>query len=356
MRQRVLIIIALLVAPALSFAGGNKEDESADQTDSTPITVEAEESSESGSQAASGTILDTTDPEKYVALVNGVGVLRSDYELAVQRTQQAYLYQGTPIPESDIPLLREELLNQFVSEELLSQNALSRGIQADPQASELQYQEMRAQFTTDEAWQEALVANDTNEDELRFQIDRNNIIQQVIAAALAEVGPASRAEVQAFYDENPSYFQTGEQVAARHILISTEGLATEEEKAEALGRAEAIRAELLAGAAFAAMAQEKSEGPSAPTGGDLGTFGRGQMVAPFEEAAFSLEPGAISEVVETQFGYHIIQVTEKIDAEVAPLEDVAISIEQYLAQEKQGLALETYVADLRAAASIVVNE
>ena len=355
MQQRVLIIVALLVIPALSFAGGNKEDGSADQTESTPITVETDESSQSDSQPASGTVLDTTDPEKYVALVNGVGILRSEYELTVRRTQEAYLYQGTPISESDMPILREELLNQLVAAELLSQEGLSQGFQADALAGELQYQQMRAQFATDEAWQQALVANDTDEGELRLQIDRTDIIQQVITAALAEVEPVSPAETQAFYDENSSYFQTGEQVAARHILISTEGLTTEEEKAEALGRTEAIRAELLAGAAFAAMAQEKSEDPSGPTGGNLGTFGRGQMVAPFEEAAFSLEPGAISEVVETQFGYHIVQVTEKIDADVVPLEDVAIDIEQYLAQEKQGLALEAYVADLRAVASIVVN-
>ena len=215
---------------------------------------------------------------------------------------------------------------------------------------------MRAQFATDAAWQTALLENDTDEDELRLQIDRNIVIQQVIAGALAEVEPVRMAERQAFYDENPSFFQTGEQVAARHILISTEGLTTDEEKAEALGRAEAIRAELLEGKEFAAVAREKSEGPSGPAGGDLGTFGRGQMVAPGEDAAFSLEPGAISEIIETQFGYHIIQVTEKIDGEIAPLEDVAISIDQDLTQEKQALVLETYVEKLRAAASIVVNK
>lgn len=356
MRQRILVIVALLVIPVLGFAGGNKEDESEEPTDSTPAAVESEESSQSNSQAASGTVLNTTDPEKYVALVNGIGILRSDYELAVQRTQESYLFQGTPIPESDIPILREELLDQFVSEELLAQDALRRGIEPDALASELQYQEMRAQFATAEAWQQALLENDTDEDEIRSQIDRNTVIQQVITDALADIGPVSQAEIQTFYDENPFYFQTGAQVAARHILISTEGLTTEEEKAEALGRAEAIRADLVEGADFAAVAREKSEGPSGPRGGDLGTFGRGQMVAPFEEAAFSLEPGAISQVVETQFGYHIIQVTEKVDAEAAPVADVSINIEQYLSQEKQSLAMEAYVEKLRAAASIIVNQ
>jgi peptidyl-prolyl cis-trans isomerase C len=356
MRQRILIIFALILIPVLSFAGGNKEDEPSDQTDTGTADIQTEESSPSGAPAASGTILDTNDPEKYAAVVNGVGILREDYQLAIERTQQSYLYQGTPIPESDLPLLRTELLNQLVSEELLYQNALSEGIEADAQTSELQYQQMRAQFTTDEAWQQALIANNTDEDELLFQIDRNNIIQQVIATAIQAVGAVEQADIQAFYDANPAYFQSGEQVAARHILISTEGLTTAEQKAEALGRAQAIRDEVTEGADFAAVAREKSEGPSAPNGGDLGSFGRGQMVAPFEEAAFSLAPGAISEVVETQFGYHIIQVTEKVEADVAPLEDVSASIEQYLAQEQQALALEDYVAGLREAATIVLNE
>jgi peptidyl-prolyl cis-trans isomerase C len=354
MRQRIFIIFAMFLIPVLGFAGGKKEDEPANQTDS--ATVQTQESSQSGPAASSGTILDTNDPEKYVVVVNGVGILREDYELAVRRTQDSYLNQGTPIPESDMPILRAELRNQLVSEELLYQKALSDGLEPDAQSGQIQFQQMRAQFTTEETWQEALAANNTNEDELRFQIDRNNIIQQVIIIALEAVGAVDQADIQVFYDENPAYFQTGEQVAARHILISTEGLTTAEEKAEALGRAQAIRGELLEGADFAAVAREKSEGPSAPTGGDLGTFGRGQMVAPFEQAAFSLSPGAISEVVETQFGYHIIQVTEKVDAEVAPLEDVAISIEQYLAQEQQALALESYVVALREDATIVVNE
>jgi len=181
------------------------------------------------------------------------------------------------------------------------------------------------------------------------------VIQQIVAVALEGVEPVSQDEIQAFYDENPFYFQTAEQVAARHILISTEGLTTDEEKSEAFARTNDIREELLAGADFATVAQEKSEGPSSVSGGDLGTFGRGQMVPPFEQAAFGLAVGEISEIVETQFGYHIILVTEKVEAQTAPLEDVSPSIEQFLAGQKQDTALEAYVDALREGATIVLN-
>ena len=357
MPQRIFIVLLLLMLPLALFAGGNKEEspeesgqmETRDEA-SAPADAETAEPA-----PATGTRLDSTDPERYVATVNGVGILRSDFELAVQRTQQNYAMQGQPISPSDYPLLREQILDQMVSEELLYQDALSQGIEPSAQTTTLQYEQMRSQFATDEEWAEALAANNTDEDDLRFQIERNQVVQEVITDLLSDVGAVEQSEVQAFYDNFPEYFESGEQVAARHILISTEGLSGEE-KAEALGRARAIRDELRAGADFRQTAIEKSEGPSGPQGGELGTFGRGQMVAPFEEAAFALEVGAISDVVETQFGYHIIQVTERIDSSRVPLEEVAPSIQQYLAQEKQAEVLEAYVVSLREAASIVENQ
>lgn len=345
-----LFVALLVLIPSLLFAGGRNEeepDESAEpETGETPVEE---------APAASGTLLDTSDPEKFIAVVNGVGILRSEFDFRLQQTVSAYLAQGQVIPEAEMPLLEQGLMDQLIATELLYQEALSQGIEADQLASEMQYQQTRDQFPSEEAWQQALEANNTTDADLRLQIRRGNVIQQIVTIALADVGPPTAEEIQTFYDENPFYFQTAEQVAARHILISTEGLSTDEEKAEAFARTENIRNDLLAGADFATVAQEQSEGPSSSRGGDLGTFGRGQMVAPFEEAAFALEVGEISEIVETQFGYHIILVSEKIEAETAPLEDVSPSIENFLAQQKQDVALEEYVGALRDDATVVLN-
>jgi peptidyl-prolyl cis-trans isomerase C len=178
----------------------------------------------------------------------------------------------------------------------------------------------------------------------------------MIAEAVEETTEITDAEVQEFYDENPQYFEQGEQVAARHILISTEGMETDEAVEEARSRAQDVRQELEDGADFAELAKEKSEGPSASRGGDLGTFGRGQMVGPFEEVAFALEEGEISDVVKTRFGFHVIQVTEKIESGVAPVDQVSQNIRQYLSQQKQAEALNAYVDELREDAEIVVNQ
>ena len=352
MPKRLTILLIALLLPVIAFAGGNKEEEApeAEQVEETPAPAEQETETE-----AAGTPLDTSDPERYVATVNGVGILRSDYELAVERTQERYAMQGQPIGPSEIPALRESILNQLIAEELLYQEALSQGIEPDEETTNLQYEQMRSQFQSEEAWQQALDANNTDEEDLRFQIERNQVIQEIINQALSDVEEVTQEEVETFYVENPEYFETGEQVAARHILISTEGL-SEEERAEARARAEGIQADLEGGADFAETAVEKSEGPSGPSGGDLGSFGRGQMVPAFEEVAFALEVGEISDVVETQFGYHIIQVTEKTESSVTPMDEVTPSIEQYLAQQKQAEALDEYVAELREEADVVVNE
>jgi peptidyl-prolyl cis-trans isomerase C len=350
MRKVALFFVAILIFPALVAAGGRKQEE----VPAEPPVVEPQ-AEPVPVEPSSGTLLDTSDPEKYIAVVNGVGILRSEFELRLEQTVQAYMMQGTPVPPADMVVLEEGLLDQLVATELLYQEALLRGLEPDTQAAELQFQQTRAQFPTEEAWDQALALNSVTEEELREQLLRGNIIQQIVEVALAAIEPVTQEEIQTFYDENPAYFETAEQVTASHILISTDSLTTDEEKADALARTQAIREELIEGADFATMAQEKSEGPSGPRGGDLGTFGRGQMVGPFEEAAFALEPGVISEIVETQFGYHIILVTDKQQADLAPIEDVSPSIEQFLSSQKQDVALSTYVDDLRDSAEVVLN-
>lgn len=97
-----------------------------------------------------------------------------------------------------------------------------------------------------------------------------------------------------------------EQIRASHILVSTDG----KDKETARKEIDAIHAEIAGGADFAEIAKDKSDCPSGSGGGDLGSFGRGMMVPEFEQAAFALEPGALSDVVETDFGYHVITRTE----------------------------------------------
>ena len=135
-------------------------------------------------------------------------------------------------------------------------------------------------------------------------------------------------EMKAYYEGNKKEFQQPEQIKARHILVKTED------------EAKAVRKELETNKDFAALAKDKSTGPSKTKGGDLGWFGRGQMVPEFEQVAFSLKKGEISDVVKTKFGYHIIKVNDKKKASEKSYEMVKKQIEDKLKQQKSKVVVD----------------
>ena len=184
-----------------------------------------------------------------------------------------------------------------------------------------------------------------------FEKNRNSYkVEEQVNVKFIRINPAalvSDEEIQDYYDENQREFTTLEAVKARHILKKFPDNATDEQKAEVKVAAEellkTVNAELAAGADFAELAKKHSEGPSAPQGGALrgsnpklppgDYFTRGEMVKPFEEAAFdTLKPGGVSGLVETQFGYHIIKLEEKKAPEIQSFAEVQYEIRQKLVQ------------------------
>jgi parvulin-like peptidyl-prolyl isomerase len=141
--------------------------------------------------------------------------------------------------------------------------------------------------------------------------------------ALQAFTTSRERELQALYEQRSSLYNMPEQVRVRHILLSVPADASPEATEEVRLRAEEILEQIRESADFAALASERSEDPgSAANGGDLGFIARGQMVKEFEEAAFSLEPGTVSEVVKSEYGYHIIRVDEHRDAQQRSFEEV----------------------------------
>ena len=148
-----------------------------------------------------------------------------------------------------------------------------------------------------------------------------------------------------------------EMVRASHILIKTEESDTDEVKAEKKAKAEALAIQAKAADAdFAALAQENSDCPSKAQGGDLNFFAKERMVPEFSAAAYSMNVGDISDIVETQFGYHIIKVTDKKAGEQVAFTDVAANIKGYLTQQKKQEAVQAFMQDLRAKADIKYPE
>jgi peptidyl-prolyl cis-trans isomerase C len=247
--------------------------------------------------------------------------------------------------------LQQEVVERLITQELLWQEAQRRGVIASDADVDEQLDDMKSGFESEQAFLFQIKAGGFTEKAYREDIRQQRSVQQMIAGDLAQAVAVSDAEVQEFYDENIEQMTVPEAIRARHILVK---LAADDEAAreDAKDRIAAIQKELQDGADFVTLATERSDAPSAPQGGDLGYFGRGQMVMPFEDAAFALQPGETSNVVETQFGFHIIRVEERRDAQAVPVEEAAERISAFLTQGKLQSAVEDLVDELHASAVI----
>ena len=173
-----------------------------------------------------------------------------------------------------------------------------------------------------------------------FEAALNNARKEILASmAISETVKAvevTEEDMKSFYEENSNYFEKGATVSAKHILVK------EEEKCQE------ILEEIIAGKVFEEAAQQYSTCPSGQKGGDLGEFGKGQMVKEFEEAAFAAEIGQVVGPIKTQFGYHLIKVEAKNEATVTPFEEVKEQIRRNLMQQKQNKAYADKAAELKA--------
>jgi peptidyl-prolyl cis-trans isomerase D len=152
--------------------------------------------------------------------------------------------------------------------------------------------------------------------------------------ALADPADVTEEEARRAYENNPDAYTRQARVKARHILLRAPDDASGEKAGQAEARLEEIAARIDSAEEFAAAAKEYSEGPSAPSGGDLGWFPRGSMVESFEKAAFDAEPGSLVGPVRTQFGYHLIWVEDRQEAGVLPFEEAELDVRQNVARDK----------------------
>jgi len=177
-------------------------------------------------------------------------------------------------------------------------------------------------------------------------------VNQLLETHVLQKITITEKESKKYYDSNPDLFKQPEQVKASHILIKVASDAKESEKIQARKKIETVQKKVRQGEDFGTLAKENSEGPAAQREGDLGYFSRGQMVKPFEDAAFALKVGGISGIVETQFGYHLIKVTDKKPARTLPYTEVQPMLEQHLKNEKAKTEVQSYIENLKKSAKI----
>lgn len=300
-RTKLLLIFALVLFTA--FACTKSEDSNADATEANKTAPAVE-----GDAAA---------------LVNGTAIPMSQLETAVQNV---VMQNGMGSGNHSGAFLNQfgpRILEQLIDGELLFQAADKEGFSAPDEDVDSAYNELASRYPDEATFKTEMETRGFTEESLKLNMRKQIAIQNYIESTVVPVAVVPEETVKAAYDENPQNFSRPEEVTASHILIKSSESDPQEKKDEAFARATELTAKArVEGADFAELAKTNSEGPSAPQGGDLGAFTRGRMVKPFEEAAFSMKVGDISDPVLTQFGYHIIKVTARSDGQTVAYEDV----------------------------------
>lgn len=301
--------------------------------------------------------------------VNGEVVTEAD----VDETFTAGL-QGQNVPAAQLPMLKQRYRQQIV--EMLIDDKLFE-VQAKKENVSVSEEELAKKIEGD--LEDYAKTNNITKEDLSKQVEErmgmslkeyvaqratNPFLRRMLCRAkliekkFPDAVKVSEDEIKEHYDQNlESTYQQAAKVRASHILFGTRDK-SDEEKAEARKKAEEVLAQLKKpDADFAALAQEHSDCPSKNNGGDLNFFPReGAMVEPFAKAAFDLKEGEISDIVETQFGYHIIKVTDRQEASTTSLAEATDSIREHLHRQKISKQMQEYTAELRKDAKIVYPE
>ena len=305
---------------------------------------------------------ESTDATKKIATsavaveVDGARLTTKQLEMEMQQKLSALKGQIPPESLEQAKMeIRRSLVDEFVVRTLLNNEVVQRKIAAtDKEVTEV-LDSMKSQLPSGVTMDELLKKNKIDTVKMRDEISLKIRINKLILQELGGKVSIGDKEVVQFYDKNKDKFKKPETVHARHILIATTPGDSEKIKADKKIRANDLRKRLLDGADFADLAKKNSDCPSKDAGGDLGSFSRGQMVKPFEDAAFSQEINAIGPVVETDFGFHIIQVLEHQIAQVMKLDaEAKRQIVTFLEREKQQQAFDGLVKKMKARANIVV--
>ena len=289
-----------------------------------------------------------------VAVVNGDVITRADLDRSLDFAKRQSMQQGKPLSEDQLAALEKETLDKLIGIQLLYQASEKAGNKVDEKQVDEKFAQFKKRFPNEEALKKTMEEWHVTEAGMKAELKKGMVTEAFVVKNFVDKTTIPEEKVKAYYDSHPQFFKEPEQVKASHILIKVKPDATEAEKAEAMKKIEKAQDKLLKGEDFAEVAKTSSEGPSASKGGELGYFGRGQMVKPFEDVAFSLEPGKVSEVVKTQFGYHLIKVEDKKPASTIPFETVKPRIEQFLKQQEVQKEIKQYIENLRKNAKIEI--
>lgn len=301
-------------------------------------------------------------PDVIVAKGKGFEIKRNQLDDAMVSIKSAFASRGQDLPPDEMNRLEQQVLDRLIQIQILMGKATDSDKAAGKEICTKRIDAIRTRAGSDEALNRQLISVGTTQADLKAKMTEESTAQVVLERELKI--NVTEDDVKKFYDDNPSKFEQPETVRASHILIGTRDPNTnkdlsDEQKAAKKKKAEDILKRARAGEDFAKLAKEYSEDPGSKDKGGEYTFARGQMVPEFEAAAFSLKTNEISDIVTTQYGYHIIKLSEKIPAKKVELAKVASDVKDYLKQQqmqKRQQELQDYLEKIKKDSAVEIMD
>ena len=285
-------------------------------------------------------------PNPMVLRVNGDPIYAVEISMVMQTLQTQLTERGEQVDQRELAKVATQ---RAIEQKLLVQEARRFGVEADELevARSAQMAEQRAGGRP--ALEAKLKATGSNYEQFLSIIREFELLSAFVEKQIKPNVTVTEEEIAAYYKDNPEVFEAEDRAHAFHMIFIVREDADPAVLAATRAKAEAARKRALAGDEdFTAVARDLSEGPSAPSGGDLGWVTRGALVSPLSETIFSLQPGDISEVVQSRFGFHVLTINDRRPAETISLELAAPQIEDLLrtekATERMGQLLDTLTA------------
>lgn len=298
--------------------------------------------------------IDRVDLNAVVIRVEGEDVTRGEVMREIDMLMSRMRGQ---VPPQQMAAMREEIM-QGATENLIVRRLLMGRVTMDQiEVDDSEIDEVIAMFRTQMPpganFEEQLAQAGMTEADLRDNLRQELAVNKMLEQKVAELIEPSEEDIAAFHALHlEDYFTLPETAEASHILINTQRINDDDERVAARERLEEIRQEILDGADFSELASAHSDCPSGAEGGSLGRFQRGQMVPPFENAAFTQDIGVVGDIVETQFGYHIILVTARHEAGVQSLDESREQIAEHLSRQQRDSAVRDFIQNLREEADV----
>lgn len=293
------------------------------------------------------------DPKpSHAAMVNGKGIAYADFEREYQIYKSHYASRSPNLPPVFLQKLRNQIVNEMVNQELLYQVCQKKKIQTSKADLDREVATFKNRFDTPEKYKAWLASMNFTADGFETQFGQRLAVQKLIEQEVVSKIAVKEEDAKIYFEKNPGKYSQKESVRARHILVKLDKTADAKAKEDARKQLMDIKKKLLAGEDFETLAKTHSQGPSSARGGDLGYFTKGQMVKPFEEAAFQLAVNEVSDIVETKFGYHLIKVLDHKAAVTPTFEEVKDKTLDDLRKERIQSDVSSYIATLRSKAKI----